>query len=616
MNYQFYKKDEDEQPVQAENEPEISVVKLSEQIDYLLSKENSKELTILKEGLKKYKQELDDKLKKNIPIEHERFKTFLYTNLERLLLNVIYIPYKEIRDDRLRALFRWYNEKLNNFKSLDKISHRTDKNIDEIYRAEDIPSDEIVVKDEIYEMEEFKKHRTIIPGLEPPRDRLKDFKCKKVNPPKKFRKDERVLDNLRFDLDRFKGRVGSANSSISLKSTFYGTRTGQKWFSNSGIGVTEQLAPINPRKEIKSAYGYNRPEYDFPMLVIEKEIIKDKNKQLAEKRNQEEMKKYLEEFGKAKAIYKEEIERKHIHKNIIKACEKTFKVDKDVYDDNDEQNEEDKENNNEDILDEVEENNYIDSDIDDIDNDNKKYPNINTNHNNTVMYTKILNLPCLQEALKLKQQPSQKRLDFVNPPPKKTDFTVQLHADRELLIKNIQNKKETDGHIKPDTFSLTTVNDKILQARLQSAKVCNVKEIDNIKLGYTHHYNPLSAYDHMNYQKYGDEIPKPKPKLQRPKTASEFALRNYEKYSNNLLGLREKMNDFKMEEVEKMTEMIFNGEGCEKQIVSMNEATIIPMINGGKTNYYYPRPATCLLRKPPDIPGKKKKKGKGKKKKF
>lgn len=66
--------------------------------------------------------------------------------------------------------------------SLDKIKYRTDKNVDEKYMPEEIASDDIVIKDDDYELKEFKLHRTDIPGLEPPKERLKEYKTKEVRP--------------------------------------------------------------------------------------------------------------------------------------------------------------------------------------------------------------------------------------------------------------------------------------------------------------------------------------------------------------------------------------------------------------------------------------------------
>lgn len=596
------KKEDDENNQNVYDLDDLTIVKMSEQIDYILNKENNKELIILRERLTAYKKELEDFVKNGKPIEHEQFKRFLHNNLERLLFYIIYIPNKEIRDDKLRSLFRWYFEKLENFQSLDKISFRTDKNVDEVYRKEEIPSDDILIQDDQYEQEQFKMHRTEIHGLEPPKDRLREFKFKKVNPPKKFKKDDKVLADLRFNLDRFHGRVGSANSSISVKTTFYATKPGQKWFSNSGVPVDEEMKAIDTKKEVKGSYSYVRPDYEFSKLVVEKEIIRAKNKEMKEKRNQEEMKIYLDEFGKSKAKYKEEKERKFDHVNIVNACAKTFKVEK--KEEELQEEEEEKEDNLSDVK-------SIHSNEDKEPEKNPNFPDNTTNINNKILYTQIENLPNQNKETPATSQRKSIQ-ETISGDNTIVNFTIYLEADKRKLIKNLQEKKDTLTMIKPDTFAMSTVDDKVLKARMQSAKMCNVKEIMGPKLGYTHHFVPLSAYDYLNYQTYGVEKLEPKPKLERPKTASEFALRNFDKYSDNFLGLRKKMNDYKQEEIDRMTDLVFNGDNCNKRINAFENATIIPRIVEQKTNYYYPRPATSLLPKPPEIPGKKKKRPKSK----
>jgi hypothetical protein len=168
------------------NEIEISTVQISEKIDEILSVQNFKELSLLKERLLAYKKEVDDKVKYNKPIEHELFKQNLNDHLEKLLLFAIYIPNLKIRDDKIRQVYRWYFEKLVHWESLDKIRNRTDKNPDEIYEEEVPPSDRILIQDENYELEQFKLHRTEIKGLEPPKDRLKEYKKKKCESSKKI----------------------------------------------------------------------------------------------------------------------------------------------------------------------------------------------------------------------------------------------------------------------------------------------------------------------------------------------------------------------------------------------------------------------------------------------
>ena len=66
----------------------------------------------------------------------------------------------------------------------------------------------------------------------------------------------------------------------------------------------------------------------------------------------------------------------------------------------------------------------------------------------------------------------EKNLEQIN-----TTFTIYLEADRKKLIKNLEETKDTMTTIKPDTFALAVVDDRVLKARMQSAKICNVKEI-------------------------------------------------------------------------------------------------------------------------------------------
>ena len=44
------------------------------------------------------------------------------------------------------------------------------------------------------------------------------------------------------------------------------------------------------------------------------------------------------------------------------------------------------------------------------------------------------------------------------------------------------------------------------------------------------YYIPLSSYDEINYKTYTEKFRSAKPKYNRPKTANQFALRNFKKY--------------------------------------------------------------------------------------
>jgi hypothetical protein len=296
----------------------LSLTKVSEMIDSLIEQEDMKELKILKDHLIKYKSEIEQKIKDKKKIEHESFKQHLFRNLEKNLLYGIYIKNTEMRKEKIRKTYLWFLERLKKWNSLDKIKYRTDKNVDEKYMPEEIASDAIVIKDDDYELKEFKLHRTDIPGLEPPKERLKEYKTKEVRPPLRFRKDKNTMEHLRFNINRFHGRVGSANNMVQLKPDKYYIKTGNNYYNPTNVPLTSENKPIEIRKEVKSAYSFNRPSYQLHQLNIEKRIIEAKNVELREKRNQEEIKKFMDEAAIAKAKNKEKREIKFSIDNIIK----------------------------------------------------------------------------------------------------------------------------------------------------------------------------------------------------------------------------------------------------------------------------------------------------------
>jgi hypothetical protein len=189
--------------------------------------------------------------------------------------------------------------------------------------------------------------------------------------------------------------------------------------------------------------------------------------------------------------------------------------------------------------------------------------------------------------------------------------------------------------------------------------MCSVKEIAPKKVEYMQYYIPLSAYDETNYKTYTDKFYFTKAKYNRPKTASEFALRNFRNYENNYLELRKEMTKFYDQEKESMDKMLntqilkmpketeketekdkSKAIGTNRQIqnVTRSKTTlrIVPLESNIKkagvlvnnhfeqlferplegpprSIYYLPKAELGLLNKPPGLKPKKKKKGKKKK---
>lgn len=597
----------DEQKIDIEKK---NIVEITSRIDELLAEnEKFKELQVLKAAILEYKQELQDKIDNGTPIENERFKKVLYGNVEGLLLKFIYIFPKEMRDDRIRRLYHYYIENYEKFKALDRIKERTDKGPDEVYKPEEIISDEIIIKDDKYEMDEMRNHRTApVPGLGTAKERLRKYKVREVNPPKKFQKSQQVMDDLRFNIDRFHGKVGNANNSITVKENNkkHYAFTGQKFFSNSGIGADEDLKSINPKREAKSSYSFNRPKHELFPLIAEKQVIISKNKELAEKRNLEEIQKQLDEFGKNKARFKEQQELKFTNRNIVSASQKKFPRNKEP--------EELLLSEDDEALDEVEEREEdVLSMFDEIEEEEKQKgikkikreisPTTKTNILNKVMYIRIANLK--------KEEVEQKKGFAELSKVVKTNFKVIMNPMSKLVTEEIYKaKKDDESKIKLQDYFFDTAQDEVLKSRLMSAQICKVKPVHSAKSTYVGYVRPLSVFDQTNYNEYKEEIPQAPVKQFRPQSASQFAFQNFDKFSDDYLGLRKKLNQFKREEADLIGECCFVGENSHKKVESYKVAVISPEDKAGND---IKRPFSSFLPRP--VEAKKKKKKKGKKKK-
>ena len=304
-----------------------------------------------------------------------------------------------------------------------------------------------------------------------------------------------------------------------------------------------------------------------------------------------------------------------------------------------------------------------------------KYPNCYTNINNKVIYSKIENkdeFVKVEEEVPVKNEENEendedqleeKKVIIVKKDilPKKEEkkFNLTLKANKTELFDKIKKDQNETNKIKFDTVAYNLVNDRILKARIQSAKMCSVKEIAPKKVEYMQYYIPLSAYDETNYKTYTDKFYFTKTKYNRPKTASEFALRNFRNYENNYLELRKEMTKFYDQEKESMDKMLntqilkmpketeketekdkSKAIGTNRQIqnVTRSKTTlrIVPLESNIKKTgvlvnnhfeqlferplegpprsiYYLPKAELGLLNKPPGLKPKKKKKGKKKK---
>ena len=316
------------------NEIKIDFSKSIEHLEEVKSKSTFRELSILCEEIIGFYRKKQRMLDEHLPIEKEKNK-FLFQisqKTERLLIEAIYMENKENQKMKIRKIYNWYFENLKRNKDLKKITERTEK---EWFQEEEV----VPPKQEPEKLEDIKKHRSFIGGFESAKKRLTEYNTKKISNTKKVNQISFQDENLNFY-----GKVFGYNTMTNFKSlkdmntpnyiatsqqsTKYGTfynkgkskpeiNTGTDWFSKTGLDF---------KKEIKESYSYIRPPYEYEFLYLENKILQQKQKELAEKRNVEEIEKGVVEHGFKKSFYKGALNEKTELKEMIQKYKELLEV--------------------------------------------------------------------------------------------------------------------------------------------------------------------------------------------------------------------------------------------------------------------------------------------------
>lgn len=535
-----------------------------------------------------YRDEVEKGIQTNIPIEHENFKKNFYTALDALLIQASFIKDKKLRTEKIVKVFEWFKLKIDSFNNLKCIDTRTDKNPYENY-----PNMENSIKSDYYQAVNYptifeREHRTEDEGLMPPKDRLKEFKTKKITRDllnrDKAEEDFKGLNNLnKFDQTKTndKQRIMSAASSIALRTTHYtASNTGTKFFQPANLPNIE--TPFDPIREIKSSYSYLRPKYDYSHLILEKNCINEKNKELAEKRTQEEMKEYINQWGMQKAKFKEDVHKKHELKVLIKHYNKALKKEESQDEIVQEEKIHDNLNTNmviqDNPLSSEEKSQLINDQAEESEKPEEITKKVETNKMRNVLNFKLpVNPDEITINIKVKEKVSEKQ--------------------KELLTE----VKTKHDRIPPELSYNLKSQDKVQYMRNTFNTLINVKEIDNPKDGYKYHFNPLSAFDNCNVQ-----IMSVSPTLiqnNRPSTGFNFMLKNMEKGNDNFLAQRRTLSNFKTRDTLQLKDKL------RKNNVTMallEEAFLPPSDHVSYPKYYLPVPGHGLLSKPIEPPKKRK----------
>ena len=314
---------DENEPFQNEKQQKKKIIFNSPLIPLLeecLKENPPKELKILSQELIKfneYKEEVANTITNPLKLREiqNTFKFQINSKLENLVIDALNMRLKENRNERIRKIYNWYNDRFDNFLQLKEMKERTTPNLDQI------EDEEPVIEEHYVTLKEINEHRTDIKGYENANKRIKKFKRKKIESKAtkeiKFAFKDGINLNYYYKENGFNNTLSSFRDNISATSTFYDTfykknkieiNTGSDWFRRTGL---------NFNKEQKSSYSFVRPKYEYDYLTVEKDINIEKNKFMKEKRNEEERIKAMKEFAFKKSIYNSNMNKTNETKEMI-----------------------------------------------------------------------------------------------------------------------------------------------------------------------------------------------------------------------------------------------------------------------------------------------------------
>lgn len=297
---------------------------LNSLIESALSQSKTKELEYLCNELLKFNKYKSTQVtsQQSYPLsEFESIPFKIHSSLERLIIETISMKDIPSRNEKLKSLKQWYLKQITSYNSLAQIKERTSKTNDQLHKPEaPLPEPE--------SPETMKKHRCLIPGYEKPYEKIEEYKRHKIISKPNLELDLNS-DHYYFRMNRMKqdkealftntmnnfaSTCYTTQSTMKFNKTMYNT-TGSGWYhANNNLGFYD--------KEIKGGFSYARPDYEYAQLIVNKDVIQSKHRELNEKRFGEEIKEMMNDFGVSRARYKQNVNKNMEMKTIINTYSK------------------------------------------------------------------------------------------------------------------------------------------------------------------------------------------------------------------------------------------------------------------------------------------------------
>ena len=549
----------------------------------LSNNEKSLKLDEMWNDLINYKNEINEQITNNKPIKYKEFKNILYSNLEHLIFELSYIDNPKTKKEKINEIYKWYQDKVNNFYSLSNIQEHTSEInsvnlLNKTFEEEKI--NELIDEDIITK----NPHRSdLIQYVS-----IKNYKLKKVNIPKSFLNNEKNklnhnYKNLHLDIKEIpKPRKNNKILKYSFNdgSNFYTMKKNkkEKKFLMKQENKNDEI--ILPNQELRTSYSCYLPKFSISQAKIEKKIFEQKQLSIAEKRNLEEIKCALNQFGEQKAMHISNINKQYEYKNLIKKYIKNNeqflnenKIKNDIY------------NENQLIIEpSIEKSRTIKMNL------TNKFKNISKFlRGGSELITKnekLLKTKPKVEINNIKNIDNITNEIFPSFGERILNINLRLSKSRSLneILKYHKKNSET---IPNDSLIQFTSNDSILYTRHLYNKLLNVNEISNI-IEFNKKKQNLSLFDLSNQNEIKHNLDK------NPiNNIKSYIRRNYSN-SCNFLQLRQSMENYQINEFKNLTHS-FSENKINKNIIF--KAFVNPKNKKCYPRFFLPKPINNLLAK-------------------
>lgn len=583
--------------------PSIFSKVVKKQIDVKQPLDNYYMLEELQEKLANFRQ----KIYADQNYEDDTMTFTIFNCLDQTVSKIEIIEDPYIKSVQIQSIYDWYKQKLNSYLILKKINSISKKAENQrVYDKTNLKSD--LYNADKYPHEFEIEHRTHDPNILPPKDRLKDFKRKSIEIP-----NNKIFNNntsQSFYSDIFKStRYGSTMDKFSTTNSsafFIDDNTGYIQLAN----VPDSFEQNRNLKEIRTSINFYKPENQLHCINIEKNVLLRKNKDIAEKRYEEEKKEMLDQWGMARSQYKSNLNFKQDMMRITNYFEKKIRTK------------------------EIRTNQYsthrlsnVLTESDKMSTDhmrktgntfnNSAFSNNQSNLENKLDKSQIMTKtnevtneldpnesnaekPILNNIKPIDPIVSS-NLAVIKENKKKIKITSNMIIKPEKIIskEGLINKLVDNEKINSDAIFLLKLNPKLEHRKLFS-KITNCKEIDNVKNDYQSHFNPLSSFDNKNLTRHDIYSLKTGNTFLsnvkgRPTTGADM-LRMNKFESKNLLNSRKTMSEFNKNLSFKLeSDKRFNS------IKNLNKSFVAPEDKKIYGFSFLPNYNSCLLDKPIEI---------------